>query len=76
MSHSIVVIEDEPTIAASLAARLRMEGFAVAVAHDGIYGIDLASRVRPDLVVLDLMLPGMDGWRSAVASSRFAQCPW
>jgi DNA-binding response OmpR family regulator len=57
----IAVIEDEETIAASLAARLRSEGFEVATAGDGIEGVELCGRFRPDLVILDLMLPGLDG---------------
>jgi len=58
---SIVIIEDEADIAASVAARLRNEGFEVAIAADGPSGVELVESMRPDLVVLDLMLPGMDG---------------
>jgi DNA-binding response OmpR family regulator len=57
----IAVIEDEAAIAASVAARLRAEGFEVETAEDGIGGLELCRRLRPDLVVLDLMLPGLDG---------------
>jgi DNA-binding response OmpR family regulator len=57
----IAVIEDEPAIATSVAARLRAEGFAVEIAEDGPAGVELCRRFRPDLVVLDLMLPGLDG---------------
>jgi DNA-binding response OmpR family regulator len=57
----ICVIEDEEVIAAAVAARLRAEGFAVELAHDGNDGVALCERLRPDLVVLDLMLPGLDG---------------
>jgi DNA-binding response OmpR family regulator len=57
----ICVIEDEATIARSIASRLEAEGFAVELAHDGNDGIALCERVRPDAVVLDLMLPGADG---------------
>jgi DNA-binding response OmpR family regulator len=57
----IAVIEDEATIADSVAARLRAEGFEVEVAEDGPAGIELCRRFRPDLIVLDLMLPGIDG---------------
>jgi DNA-binding response OmpR family regulator len=57
----IAVIEDEGTIAASVAARLKAEGFRVEIAADGPAGIELCRRFRPDLVVLDLMLPGLDG---------------
>ena len=48
-------------IAEAVAARLRAEGFAVEVAHDGPAGVALCQRVRPDLLVLDLTLPGFDG---------------
>ena len=55
------MIEDEPTIARSVADRLRGEGFAVEIAGDGAAGVDLVRRLRPDLVILDLMLPELDG---------------
>jgi PleD family two-component response regulator len=55
------VIEDEPTIAASVAARRRAEGFEVETAAHVLEGMELCRRFRPDLVVLDLMLPGADG---------------
>jgi DNA-binding response OmpR family regulator len=54
-------VEDEPTIAAALAARLRSEGFQVDVAHDGPSAVAQSADVEPDLVVLDVMLPGYDG---------------
>ena len=57
----ICVIEDEEAIADAVAARLRAEGFAVEVAHDGPAGIALCERLLPDLVILDLLLPGIDG---------------
>jgi DNA-binding response OmpR family regulator len=58
---TILVVEDEATIAEAVAARLRSEGFTVEIAFDGPSGVDAATRLRPDLVVLDLMLPGLDG---------------
>ncbi len=61
MARTVAVIEDEESIAAAVAARLRSEGFNVEVAHDGPSGVALVERTRPDLVVLDLMLPGLDG---------------
>ena len=57
----MVVIEDEALIASAVAARLRSEGFDVEVAGDGLTGVDLCERLDPDIVVLDLMLPGLDG---------------
>jgi DNA-binding response OmpR family regulator len=57
----IAVIEDEDTIASAVAARLRREGFDAEIAGDGPSGVALVERLRPDLVVLDVMLPGFDG---------------
>ncbi|MEJ7798150.1 MAG: response regulator transcription factor [Solirubrobacteraceae bacterium] len=58
---TIVIVEDEAAIAGAIAVRLRAEGFAVEVAHDGLQGVRLCERIAPDLVVLDVMLPGIDG---------------
>jgi DNA-binding response OmpR family regulator len=55
------VVEDERTIADAVAARLRAEGFEVDVARDGPGAVAAARRGCPDLVVLDIMLPGLDG---------------
>lgn len=57
----VIVIEDEPTIASAVASRLRMEGFVVHEAADGPTGVELCRRLNPDLVILDIMLPGFDG---------------
>ena len=57
----IAVIEDEAAIAEAIAARLRNEGFDVATAGDGPTGVELCKEYRPDLVILDVMLPGFDG---------------
>jgi DNA-binding response OmpR family regulator len=57
----VVVIEDEASIAGAVAARLRSEGFRVEIAGDGPAGVTLCHDLRPDLVILDLMLPGLDG---------------
>ncbi|MEU5696419.1 response regulator transcription factor [Actinosynnema sp. NPDC020468] len=61
MTRRVLVVEDDLTIAGSVAARLRAEGFEVSVAHDGPGGVAAARDGRPDLVVLDVMLPGFDG---------------
>ncbi|MET7994430.1 response regulator transcription factor [Amycolatopsis sp. NPDC005232] len=57
----VLVVEDDLTIAASIAARLRAEGFTVDVAHDGPAAVAGEAEFGPDLVVLDVMLPGFDG---------------
>ena len=58
---NILVVEDEPAIADAVAARLRAEGHDVSVCHDGAAAVELCADLRPDLVVLDLLLPGLDG---------------
>jgi DNA-binding response OmpR family regulator len=61
MARTVVVVEDEALIADAIAARLRSEGMEVHVAGDGPTGVAYAERFDPDLVILDLMLPGLDG---------------
>ena len=62
MAGKILVIEDDGNIAELLRLYLEKEGFAVTIAHDGGRGITEFERVGPDLVLLDIMLPVMDGW--------------
>ncbi len=59
----LLVVEDEDTMADSLRRGLEGEGFAVDVAGDGIDGLHLAREVDYDAIVLDLMLPGLNGYR-------------
>jgi two-component system, OmpR family, alkaline phosphatase synthesis response regulator PhoP len=59
----ILVIEDNRNLATGLRNNLEIEGYEVHVAHDGTAGLDHARSLIPDLIVLDLMLPGMDGYR-------------
>lgn len=54
-------MEDEKELAAAIAARLRSEGHTVTIAEDGPVAVELVNSIRPDAVVLDLMLPGFDG---------------
>jgi DNA-binding response OmpR family regulator len=57
-----LVVEDEVSIAEAIAVRLRSEGYDVDLAHDGPSGVERCQAVDPDLVVLDVMLPGFDGF--------------
>ncbi len=59
----LLVVEDELTMAESLKRGLEQEGFAVDLAHTGVDGLHLAREVSYDAVVLDLMLPGLNGYR-------------
>jgi DNA-binding response OmpR family regulator len=56
-----LVVEDEADMAELVANYLEREGFEVSVSHDGLHAVELARRVDPDIVVLDLGLPGQDG---------------
>ena len=61
MKERILVVEDEPTIATGLRDDLELEGFAVEVADDGTAALSRILEGKLDLILLDLMLPGMDG---------------
>ncbi|WP_393060521.1 response regulator transcription factor [Streptomyces sp. LN549] len=63
----LLIVEDEKRLAISLARGLTAEGFAVDVVHDGLEGLHRASDGAYDLVVLDIMLPGMNGYRVCAA---------
>ncbi len=59
----ILIIEDDVDIRESLTQVLEMEGYDVAVACDGCQGLLEARRAHPDVILLDLMMPVMDGWQ-------------
>jgi DNA-binding response OmpR family regulator len=61
--RTILVIEDEPHIALGLRDALEFEGFAVLTAPDGRAGMQLAQKERPDAILLDLMLPDLNGYQ-------------
>ncbi len=61
MKEKILIVEDEKDIVKMLDYNLKKEGFRTLSAHDGEAALDLANREYPDLVILDLMLPGIDG---------------
>ncbi|WP_112136401.1 response regulator transcription factor [Glycomyces dulcitolivorans] len=61
----VLVVDDEVNIGALLSATLRLTGFEVEVAHDAAEALRAAGRFEPDLVILDVMLPDMDGFEVA-----------
>jgi CheY-like chemotaxis protein len=63
--HHVLVVDDNADAADSLAALLQASGHDVLVAHDGPQAIEMAGREKPDVVLLDLGLPGMDGFQVA-----------
>jgi len=62
MAEKILVVEDELSLQETLAYNLIKQGYEVETVGDGIAALDKARQVRPDLIVLDLMLPGLDGF--------------
>lgn len=75
MSDTILVVEDEVKIARLLRDYMENAGLRVLVAHRGDEGLALARTERPDLIVLDLMLPGIDGLELCRALRRDSQVP-
>jgi two-component system alkaline phosphatase synthesis response regulator PhoP len=71
----ILLIDDDAMITGPLARALRDAGFSVEVAHDGERGLALALSNHPDLVVLDVMMPGMDGWQLCQLLRRHSKVP-
>lgn len=63
MQHSILIVEDNADLAFGLRNNLEIEGYSVEVASDGNEGLARVRDVDPDLIILDLMMPGMDGYR-------------
>ena len=61
MSGTVLIVEDDPRIANWVKVYLERAGFSAHVTHDGESGLALARQLTPDLIVLDLMLPGLDG---------------
>lgn len=61
--HKVLVIEDEQSVRSNLVKILQFESFEVIEADNGVVGIKLAQEVDPDLIVCDIMMPGMDGYQ-------------
>lgn len=59
--HTILVVEDEPTLATAIAQRLTNEGWIARIASDGATAVKATDKLHPDLIIMDLMLPVMDG---------------
>jgi DNA-binding response OmpR family regulator len=59
---TILIVDDEPEMVRGLEDNLRFEGYQTLAAHDGKRGLHLALTGAPDLILLDIMMPGMSGW--------------
>jgi len=59
----ILIVDDEPDIVTALGIRMKSAGFEVITAADGMEGLDAARKQNPDLILLDIMLPKLDGYK-------------
>ncbi|MEW6007694.1 MAG: response regulator [bacterium] len=58
----ILIVDDDIDISEIIKTILEMEGYEVTIAYDGMSALDISYQKKPDLVLLDIMMPGMDGW--------------
>ena len=75
MSETILVVEDEPSLQETLVYNLEKQGYTVEVAGDGRAALDAARRLKPDLIVLDIMLPELDGFEVTKVLRREMSVP-
>ena len=64
MSATILIVEDEHAVARGVQYALQQEGYEVTLARSGEEGLDIALSLAPDLILLDVRLPGMDGFET------------
>ncbi len=71
----IMVVDDDQNICELLRLYLEKEGYSVVIANDGKQALELFTRENPDLMLLDIMLPGLDGWQVCREIRKKSQCP-
>jgi DNA-binding response OmpR family regulator len=78
MGRKILIVDDEPQLVEMVKMRLESAGYEVSCAYDGQDGLDKARKWKPDLIILDLMLPKMDGYKVCGLlknDSRYSKIP-
>ncbi len=75
MAEKILVVEDEPALQETLAYNLEKQGYSVEAVGDGKLAVEAARKIKPDLILLDLMLPGMDGFEVCKVLRREMNVP-
>ena len=64
MSGKVLIIDDEKLLVKSMSLSLKYKGFEVYEAGDGLQGLEVAEGCHPDIILLDVMMPGIDGWET------------
>jgi len=75
MTTKILLIDDDPAVTDLLGLLLKTLGYDVVSANSGARGVDLMHEKNPDLLILDLMMPEMDGWQVCKAVRQFSNVP-
>ncbi|MEW5828978.1 MAG: response regulator [Chloroflexota bacterium] len=75
MTINALVIDDDPSVSNLLALLLKGHGFNIIPAEDGKNGLDLIHSTIPDIVIIDLMMPGMDGWQVCKEVRKVSNVP-
>ena len=75
MKAKLLVIDDDPTMCQLLSHRFASKGFEIFTASSGYEGLRDAFQYRPDVIILDVMMPGMDGWKTCERLREVAETP-
>ena len=75
MTFKVLIIDDDPAMTELLTLLLKTRGLDASMANSGEDGIKLIHEVSPDVVILDLMMPGMDGWQVCTEVRSFSNVP-
>lgn len=75
MPKRILVIDDDPILLELLSGHLQMAGYSPLITTDGATGLQLAAETQPDLIILDVMMPAMDGWEVCARLRRKSNLP-
>lgn len=71
----ILIVEDDTSLRELFSEALESEGYVTSSASDGVEGIEVFDETNPDLVLLDLLMPKMDGWEALERVRKISECP-
>lgn len=71
----ILIVDDDTNICELLRLYIEKEGYSTAIAHDGIQALEVFNREQPNLVLLDIMMPKLDGWQVCREIRKISDCP-